>query len=57
MTARDVEESNSHMPAKQLEELLKEMAFTKTVSSMLFGAVQPRLRKSLKSYRKTRSTS
>ena len=38
--SEDAEESNSYMPAKQLEELLKENG----------------LRKSLKSYRKTRST-
>ena len=36
--SEDAEESNSYMPAKQLEELLKENGFTKTVSYMLFGA-------------------
>ncbi|MFR4844838.1 MAG: ABC transporter permease [Streptococcus sp.] len=47
--SEDAEESNSYMPAKQLEELLKENGFTKTVSYMLLELkIQPRLRKSLK---------
>ena len=33
--SEDAEESNSYMPAKQLEDLLKENGFTKTVSYML----------------------
>jgi putative ABC transport system permease protein len=33
--SEDAEEGNSYMPAKQLEELLKENGFTKTVSYML----------------------
>ena len=54
--SEDAEESNSYMPAKQLEELLKENGFTKTVSYMLWSSrIQPRLRKSLKNCRKTRS--
>lgn len=37
----DAEESNSYMPAKQLEDLLKENGFTKTVSYMLLELKDP----------------
>ena len=36
--SEDAEESNSYMPAKQLEELLKENGFTKTVSMSLLNS-------------------
>ena len=39
--SEDAEESNSYMPAKQLEELLKENGFTKTVSYMLLELKDP----------------
>ena len=39
--SEDAEESNSYMPAKQLEELLKENGFTKTVSYMLLELKNP----------------
>ncbi|MFR3189213.1 MAG: ABC transporter permease [Streptococcus salivarius] len=39
--SEDAEEGNSYMPAKQLEELLKENGFTKTVSYMLLELKDP----------------
>ena len=39
--SEDAEESSSYMPAKQLEELLKENGFTKTVSYMLLELKNP----------------
>ena len=39
--SEDAEESNSYLPAKQLEELLKENGFTKTVSYMLLELKDP----------------
>lgn len=54
--SEDAEESNSYMPAKQLEELLKENGFTKTVSYMLLELKDPAKTKEVtKNCRKTRS--
>ena len=54
--SEDAEEGNSYMPAKQLEELLKENGFTKTVSYMLLELKDPAKTKEVtKNCRKTRS--